>query len=148
MAGRGRHAAWPRSTVGGGLQGACVWGHARLACGPMIPTDAAPDPNLRAQYEAAVAALAEAAARQLAAGTDEASVARWAVAQRNLVKQRFRALTPPAIVVAMEARTQARYGDPVGPTADALHAAGKSWADIIGSACRAGAGPAQWMITS
>jgi L-asparaginase II len=114
----------------------------------MTPEDATPGSPLRAQYEAAVAALAQAAARQLAAGTDEASVARWAVEQRNLIKQQFRVLTAPAVLLAMEARAQARYGHPVGPTADALHAAGKSWADIIGSACRAGAGPAKWMISS
>ena len=114
----------------------------------MTPEDPAPATPLRAQYEAAVAALAEAAARQLAAGTDQASVARWAVGERNRIKQQFRALTAPAVVLAMEARTRARYGHPLGPTADALHAAGKSWADIIASACRAGAGPAQWMISS
>jgi hypothetical protein len=113
-----------------------------------MTTEPAKGALLRTQYEAAVAALAHGAGQQLAAGVDEADVARWAVDQRNRLKQRFRALTPPAVLAAIEARTTARYGDPVGPTADGLHAAGKSWADIIGSACRAGPGPAQWMSSA
>ncbi len=93
---------------------------------------------LRAQYEAEVAALRQAAALRLQAGEAEEQVARWCVAQRNALKQHFRAATPADDLVRLQAWTEARYGNPLGPTADQLHAAGKSWRDIIDGAARAG----------
>lgn len=92
----------------------------------------------RQQYEAEVRALAGACARQLADGGTEQQVAHWAVAQRNALKQRFRASTPPADVLRLQAWTLQRYGHPLGPTAQQLHAAGKSWRAIIEGAARPG----------
>lgn len=93
---------------------------------------------LRAQYEAAVTALGESASSMLSAGLAEEQVARWAVDQRNSLKRNFRDLTPPSIVTAIETRTLQRYGNVLGPSADQLRAAGRSWAAIIESALRPG----------
>lgn len=94
--------------------------------------------GVRAQYEAEVAGLRAAATRLLATGTDEEQVARWIVAERNALKQRFRARTPAADLARLQAWTQSRYGNPLGPSADQLHADGKSWRAIIEGACRPG----------
>lgn len=94
--------------------------------------------TLRAQYEAEVAALRQAAALRLAAGDTEEQVARWSVAQRNALKQRFRADTPADDLARLEAWTRARYGSALGPSAEQLHAAGKSWGEIIEGAARPG----------
>ncbi|KQP37343.1 hypothetical protein [Pseudorhodoferax sp. Leaf274] len=94
--------------------------------------------GLRAQYEAEVAALGLAAARMLAAGSAEEAAARWIVAQRNALKQRFRAFTPVDDLARLQAWTEARYGNPLGPSADQLHAQGKSWRRIIDGAARPG----------
>ena len=92
----------------------------------------------RAHYEAEVAALRVAAERLLAAGDGEEQVARWAVAQRNALKQRFRADTPADELARLKAWTSSRYGHPLGPSADQLRAAGKSWREIIDGAARPG----------
>ncbi|WP_326540975.1 hemagglutinin [Pseudorhodoferax sp.] len=94
--------------------------------------------DARAQYEAEVAALRAAGAGLLAAGTGEEQVARWMVAQRNALKLRFRACTPADDLARLQAWTQARYGSPLGPSADQLKAAGKSWREIIEGAARPG----------
>jgi hypothetical protein len=94
--------------------------------------------DARQQYEAEVRALAAACAQRLAAGATHEQVAHWAVDQRNALKQRFRALTPPADVQRLRAWTRERYGNPLGPSAAQLHAAGKSWRDIIDGAARPG----------
>lgn len=94
--------------------------------------------DLRAQYESEVAALGVAAAQRLASGCSDEQVAHWIVPQRNALKQRFRALTPAADRARLEAWTLGRYGNPLGPSADQLKHAGKSWRDIIDGAARPG----------
>ena len=96
------------------------------------------DPNVRAQYEAAVAQLAQAAALKLGAGVPEEAVARWVAVERDALKQAFRARTPAPVLARIVARTVARYGNEVGPSVDDLRTAGKSWREIIQSATRAG----------
>lgn len=93
---------------------------------------------LRLKYEAAVAALGEAASEMLRAGASEEHVARWAVAERNALKQEYRKLTPATVVTRIAAKTLKRYGNALGPSADDLRAAGKSWREIIDSATRPG----------
>jgi hypothetical protein len=103
-----------------------------------------PSSDVRESYEAAVTALAEAAARRLASGECEEQVARWAVAQRTALKRHYRALTPPDVLAAIEARSLLQYGEPMGPSIEALRARGKSWRAIIDSASRPGGGPGHW----
>ncbi|MGJ7603091.1 hemagglutinin [Variovorax sp. LT1R20] len=95
--------------------------------------------GVRSRYEAAVNELARSASQMLAAGTDEEQVARWVVAERNRLKEAYRDLTPPDLLVLIEARTMRQYGNILGPSVDQLRAAGKSWREIIDSAARAGA---------
>lgn len=92
----------------------------------------------RARYEAEVAALHASAQRLLQQGSPPEQVAHWSVAQRNALKQRFRACTPADELARLQAWTQARYGNPLGPSAEQLHAAGKSWQQIIEAAARPG----------
>jgi hypothetical protein len=94
--------------------------------------------DLRAQYEAEVTALRTAAEQRLATGSGEEQVARWTVAQRNALKQRFRAGTPADELARLEAWTRSRYGNALGPSAEQLHAQGKSWRQIIEGAARPG----------
>ncbi len=93
---------------------------------------------LRRQYEDTVGALGVEAAGKLAAGDDPEHVAHWIVAQRNALKLRFRDLTPADDRTRLEAWTQARYGNPLGPTITQLRSAGKSWHEIIDGASRPG----------
>ena len=103
-------------------------------------------PDLRACYEADVAQLAQAAAAQLAAGAAEEDVARWLVDARNALKLRYREATPPAVVARIAAKTLTRYGNALGPSADDLRRAGKSWREIIASASRAGEHDADFFL--
>lgn len=90
----------------------------------------------RAAYEAAVRDLRALADRLLAAGEHEEFVARRLVAERNAVKAAIRSHDPPSLVALLEARNVAKYGDPVGPTADQLHARYGDWGEVIAAACR------------
>jgi filamentous hemagglutinin len=93
---------------------------------------------LRLKYETAVAALGEAALEMLRSGASEENVARWAVGERNALKQAYRDRTPAPVLARIDARTLERYGNAMGPSADELRSAGKSWREIIDSATRAG----------
>ncbi|MGB3070434.1 MAG: hemagglutinin [Ottowia sp.] len=97
-----------------------------------------PTSSVRLMYETAVTALRDAASERLREGASEEDVARWAVKERNALKQEYRDHTPAPILTRIVAKTQARYGNSMGPTADQLRAAGKSWKEIIDSATRAG----------
>ena len=94
--------------------------------------------SVRDRYESAVIALGDGAERLLASGNSEEHVARWAVDQRNHLKQLYRELTPSDSLATLEAWTLLRYGNVMGPSVDQLRSAGKSWAEIIGAAARPG----------
>jgi filamentous hemagglutinin len=97
-----------------------------------MPTD------LRSEYENAVSALRQAADARLASGCSEEDVAHWVVAERNLIKETYRRLTPAPLLARIVARTETLYGRPDGPTVEDLRASGRSWTGIIDSATRAG----------
>jgi hypothetical protein len=80
-----------------------------------------------AAYEADNQALAKQAYAVRAAGQDAETTARQLVDARNALKVKYRALSPPDKVAEFEARKLNKYGNPVGPTADQLHAEGKFW---------------------
>ena len=94
--------------------------------------------TVRAQYESAVVALRVLVGHRLASGISEEHVARWAVDQRNRLKQVYRDLTPTEVLVQLQARTLLRYGTTLGPSADQLRDAGKSWKEIIDASARPG----------
>ncbi|MFI5446098.1 hemagglutinin [Polaromonas sp. UC242_47] len=97
--------------------------------------------DLRWRYESAVTTLGEQVARMLASGMAEESVALWAVAQRNQLKQVYRDMTPPEVLATIEARSLAQYGNVLGPSLAQLRADGKSWAAIAVAAGRPGTLP-------
>ena len=97
--------------------------------------------DVRTQYEYAVQALGRQAAQKLSSGESEEQVARWMVAQRNLLRHQFRGQTPREILQVLEAKSLERYGDPLGPSIEQLRGDGKSWARIISSAGRPGKMP-------
>ena len=97
-----------------------------------------PTHALRLKYEADVAARAEATSQMLGSGTSEEDVARWVVDERNALKRAYRGLTPAPVLARIDARTLQRYRNTMGPSADELRAAGKSWREIIESAARPG----------
>ena len=90
----------------------------------------------REAYEDAVLELAAIVARLRHDGLTEEQVAREAVDRRNALKLQFRAGDPPAAVAAMERRNLAKYGHPLGPTADQLFAKYGDWTLVIAAACR------------
>jgi hypothetical protein len=95
-------------------------------------------PPLRQQYVDEVTGLADLGMASRAAGADAQATARLLSAERDALKLKYRALSPPEKVAEWEARAMERWGNPLGPTPDQLRAAGKSWDDIIESAARPG----------
>lgn len=95
----------------------------------------------RRNYEALVRALSVKAAVLRASGADDEAVARMMHAERRALAGRFQELTPEPLRTRISKRSIAIYGDRLGPTIDYLRRKGKSWAEIIESASRPGAGP-------
>ncbi len=60
------------------------------------------------------------------------------VDMRNKLKVEYRALSPADAVKAFEQRNTLKYGNPLGPSADQLRAAGKTWEQIVEGASRSG----------
>jgi len=61
------------------------------------------------------------------AGMGAEQVARALHAERRLLGEQFKALTPPGKLAEIYERNLARYGDKLGPSIDWLGAQGKSW---------------------
>lgn len=97
--------------------------------------------HIRTAYEQAVRGLSVLAASLREAGADEEAVARRVHAERRALAVTYKALTPEPQRSRVEAHTRAAYGNPVGPEIEDLRALGRSWGDIIESACRPGAPP-------
>lgn len=97
-----------------------------------------PKANLRLEYEQASRDLLTQAQRMQAAGMSEEQVARWAVDRRNQLKIEYRELTPPEMLMNIEARNMEKYRNPLGPSVDQLRSTGKSWQQIIEGAAKPG----------
>lgn len=74
---------------------------------------------LRSAYEAQVAALYDKAMQKLAHESPE-KVARWAVLERNYLKQMTRDKGNPINKISAENRNIQKYGNPVGPSYEFL----------------------------
>ncbi|MEU6019424.1 hypothetical protein ABZ826_37195 [Streptomyces sp. NPDC047515] len=74
-----------------------------------------------------------------AEGRSDEEIARVLVAMRNEAKDITRAGMSPEAVKALEARNMAKYGNPLGPTADQQFAKYGSWAAVIDAATRSNA---------
>jgi hypothetical protein len=90
----------------------------------------------RSDYEASVRAIRQTSEEMLARGESEEQVAHSAVDARNRLKAEFRIGLDPDILMAIEARNIALYGDPLGPTAKAQFRRYGSWRAVIDAACR------------
>lgn len=97
-----------------------------------------PPPDLRTRYEDCVRALRLKAEAMREYGVAAETIARTLHAARRQLAAEFKARTPEPLRSRIQDRTTAIYGDPNGPGIEALRARGKSWEDIIDSACRPG----------
>ncbi len=95
-------------------------------------------PPLRREYVRKVESLWDEAIELLRQGSGEESVARHVFARRNRLKETYRSLTPPEMLSKIEKRNIEKYGNPNGPTIEWLRSSGKTWQQIIESACRSG----------
>ena len=73
-----------------------------------------------------------------AAGNSAEEIARALHAQRRALGVQYKNLTPDEPLQQIYERNLAKYGDKLGPTIDYLRNKGKSWEEIIESACRTG----------
>jgi hypothetical protein len=117
-----------------------------LDLGPLLPAglqleEAA---GLRAAYQEGARAIGETAQKMLDAGVKQAEVAEWATNARNALKQEIRTKGARIIKALAEARNMKVYGNPLGPSAEQLRAAGKSDAQIIEGAKRSNPSVSRW----
>jgi hypothetical protein len=111
---------------------------ALLNSGKTVTAKSVIKPALRLEYEAAVRSLAERVARLRAAGISSEAIAREISAARRALGVKYKHLTPKKKLAEIYARNLAKYKDKLGPSVEWLRAHGKSWDDIIESACRPG----------
>ena len=90
----------------------------------------------RRSYERQVKALSQRAAQLLGDRIDEESVARIVVDRRNRLKAQFRDGLDSETLAWIEERNRVRYGNPLGPTAEALFDRYGSWKEVIAAAAR------------
>ncbi|MFE5295393.1 hypothetical protein [Streptomyces sp. NPDC056632] len=90
----------------------------------------------RIRYHDLLEAMHRTEADMRAAGATEEEVARELVDMRNQAKEITRAGMTPEEVRILEERNQAKYGNPLGPTADQLYAKYGSWEQVAAAAMR------------
>ncbi|WP_407565496.1 hypothetical protein [Streptomyces sp. 184] len=90
----------------------------------------------RMRYHGLLEDMRRTAARMRADGAGDEEIARKLVGMRNQAKEITRAGMSPDEVRILEARNQAKYGNPLGPTADQLHAKYGSWQEVIAASTR------------
>lgn len=94
--------------------------------------------DLRSRYERAVRDLGQRASLMRRDGASSETIARALHGERLHLATRFKQLTPEPYRSQIYERTVRVYGNDLGPTIDALRAAGKSWEAIIEGAIRPG----------
>ncbi|GHC40635.1 hypothetical protein [Streptomyces cinnamoneus] len=90
----------------------------------------------RIRYHGLLEDMERKACRMRARGRSEEDIARTLVQMRNDAKDIVRAGMTPQQVAELEARNQAKYGNPLGPTADQLYAKYGSWEEVSAAATR------------
>ena len=128
------------------MTGAEAEGIARDEANTMLPAgmEAIDAAALRDAYARGCRAIYDEAQLMLSKGAGVDQVADWANAARNQLKGQIREEGPRIIKVIAEARNVRRYGNPLGPSAEELRAAGKSSEEILESAGRAGRSVSRW----
>lgn len=95
-------------------------------------------PQLRLQYEKEVLKLKEKAIKLKEIGRPDEEIARTLHAERRALGVKFKNITPQELLEKIYQRNLEKYGDPLGPSIDFLRSRGKTWTQIIESACRPG----------
>jgi hypothetical protein len=90
----------------------------------------------RMRYHGLLEDMRRTAARMQEDGATDEEVARKLVDMRNQAKEITRAGMSAEEVRVLEARNRARYGNPLGPTADRLYAKYGSWQEVIAASTR------------
>jgi len=85
-----------------------------------------------------VQALRDQVTPMLFKGFTREQIARSLSAQRRAIGEVFKKMTPPEILEKIYARNIDKYGDKLGPTIEYFLAKGKTWSEIIDSACSPG----------
>ncbi|MDQ3747866.1 MAG: hypothetical protein M3367_02455 [Acidobacteriota bacterium] len=97
------------------------------------------NPALRRVYENKVKGLTVEAQKMRQAGQDVETIARTLHAKRRQLGIEYKDLTPPDMLKNVFDRNMRNYGDKWGPSIDYLRTVkGKTWEQIIESACRPG----------
>ncbi|MDT9691833.1 hypothetical protein Q5762_26565 [Streptomyces sp. P9(2023)] len=90
----------------------------------------------RMQYHGLLEDMHRTEANMREAGASEEEIARELVDMRNQAKEITRAGMTPAEVRILEERNIAKYGNPLGPTADQLYAKYGSWEKVTDASMR------------
>ncbi|MER7463385.1 hypothetical protein [Streptomyces sp. NPDC097981] len=90
----------------------------------------------RMRYHELLEDMHRTAADMRAAGATDEEIAREMVGMRNQAKEITRAGMTPEEVRILEERNIAKYGDPLGPTADQLYAKYGSWQQVTDASMR------------
>lgn len=90
----------------------------------------------RIQYHDLLEDMHRTAADMRAAGATDEEIARELVDMRNQAKAITRAGMTPEEVRILEERNVAKYGNPLGPTADQLYAKYGTWQQVIDASMR------------
>lgn len=99
----------------------------------------APKPPLRLEYEERVRGIRTTVEEMREEGKSSEEIARWAHAERRAIGVQYKDLSPADYREnVIYPRNLQKYGDKLGPSIDYLRGKGKSWDDIIESACRPG----------
>lgn len=105
----------------------------------MTPEERAEAREIRIRYHQLLDSMEHVEERMRAEGRSDEDIARVLVAMRNEAKDITRAGMSPEAVKALEARNMAKYGNPLGPTADQQFARYGNWAAVIDAATRSNA---------
>ena len=92
--------------------------------------------SVRQQYEAEVRGLAAVAEQLRNKRVSTEMIARHLHQARRDLARHYKALTPEPLRTQIYQRTVSTYGDENGPGIDFLRGQGKTWQQIIDSACR------------
>lgn len=105
----------------------------------MTPQERAQAREIRMRYHELLDRMVEVADTMRAHGASEEEIARTLVDLRNEAKDITRAGMSPEAIEVLEQRNIAKYGNPLGPTADQQFAKYGSWAKVIEAATRTSA---------
>ncbi|WP_019359741.1 hypothetical protein [Streptomyces sp. AA1529] len=100
------------------------------------PEERAESREVRMRYHALLGEMERRECAMRARGRSEEEIARELVRMRNEAKEITRAGMSAEEVRRLEERNQEKYGNPLGPTADQLHAKYGSWRAVSDAATR------------